>query len=225
MTDGRDALLATVRAAVAAGNQAGRVPALPTGRRVGYQGAGPNAVTRFAEELRNAGGQCHVVSQHEEAIQRVVESAMRANANKAVLGKSDLLTRLRLATALHERGVETWEESAAPPQNSKGVLFAADVGITGVDALIAETGSIVLASRPGQARSPSLLPPVHIAVAERSQLVPDLFDMFDLQFRPENPIPSCLTIITGPSKTGDIELRLVTGVHGPREVHVVLIDS
>jgi L-lactate dehydrogenase complex protein LldG len=71
----------------------------------------------------------------------------------------------------------------------------------------------------------SLLPPVHIAIAERKQLVPDLFDLFPSSNMEQSPtLPSCITFITGPSKTGDIELRLVTGVHGPGEIHVILID-
>ena len=76
-------------------------------------------------------------------------------------------------------------------------------------------------SSPDQPRSISLLPPVHIALAERRQLVPDLFDLFPQL----GTLPSCLTLITGPSKTGDIELRLVTGVHGPGTVHVLMLDS
>jgi L-lactate utilization protein LutB len=103
--------------------------------------------------------------------------------------------------------------------------FAAELGLSGVDYLIAETGSVVLASRPEQPRSLSLLPPVHIAVAQRRQLLPDLFDLFAVLGARGEDLPAGLTIITGPSKTGDIELRLVTGVHGPGEVHVVVIDS
>ena len=68
--------------------------------------------------------------------------------------------------------------------------------------------------------SASLLPPVHIAVADVDQLLPDLFDLFGRLSRQE--LPACVSLITGPSKTGDIELKLVTGVHGPGEVHVVL---
>jgi L-lactate dehydrogenase complex protein LldG len=78
-----------------------------------------------------------------------------------------------------------------------------------------------VASRPEQPRSLSLLPPIHVAVAERRQLLPDLFDLFEIN---KGELPACLSIITGPSKTGDIELRLVTGVHGPGEIHVILID-
>ena len=79
-------------------------------------------------------------------------------------------------------------------------------------------------TRPEQPRSLSLLPPVHIAVARREQIVADLFDWFDDQQRDIHKLPACVSIITGPSKTGDIELKLVTGVHGPGEVHVILLE-
>jgi L-lactate dehydrogenase complex protein LldG len=109
---------------------------------------------------------------------------------------------------------------------SRDDFFGAEAGISGVDHLIAETGSIVLLARPEQPRSLSLLPPLYIAVARRDQIVPDLFDLFEPGLWTERgELPSCLSLITGPSKTGDIELRLVTGVHGPGEVHVVLIAA
>jgi L-lactate dehydrogenase complex protein LldG len=227
----REAFLQRVREAVAAGNQAGQKCELPVGPRIGYQGGGANPVRRFADELQAAGGRCHIVANDREATRQIVQVVLNAGARRAVLGQSELLARLDFPAALRSHGLDVWQENQ-PTEPAKDALFAADVGITGVDWLVAETGSIVLASRPGQARSLSLLPPLHIAVAERAQLIPDLFDLFDNALiaptprRPDAPSPpSCLTIITGPSKTGDIELRLVTGVHGPGEVHVVLIDS
>src|SRR5436853_74349 len=82
-------------------------------------------------------------------------------------------------------------------------------GASGVDYLVAETGSIAILARPEEPRSLSLLPPVHIAVADRSQIIPDLFDLFTrlgaTEDMSETPVmPSCVTLITGPSKTGDI---------------------
>ena len=81
-----------------------------------------------------------------------------------------------------------------------------------------------MASAPGSERLASLLPPVHVAVIEAAQILPDLFDLFArLQISGHPEMPSNLTLITGPSKTGDIELRLTTGVHGPGEWHVIII--
>ena len=109
--------------------------------------------------------------------------------------------------------------------SARDVFFAADVGISNVAHLVAETGSVVMATVPSDPRSLSLLPPVHIAVAEPEPTSCPIFSTCLICFRRlllrENCRPSCLTLITGPSKTGDIELRLVTGVHGPGEIHVV----
>ena len=80
---------------------------------------------------------------------------------------------------------------------------------------------MIMLAKPDQPRTASLLPPVHIAIADRSQILPDLFDLYE-RLDPLQ-MPSCVTHITGPSKTGDIELKLVTGVHGPGEVHVIVV--
>jgi L-lactate utilization protein LutC len=211
----RDDFLARVRRAVSEGNRHGGAPAAPQRGAVGYQGAGPGPAARFAAELAAAGGVCHRVGDAAAAVAVVVELARGKRARRALLGDG-LPQRLGLAAALREAGIEVRDAAAA----ARDALFAADVGVSGVDALVAETGSVVLHTRPGQPRAVSLLPPLHVAVAAAAQLLPDLFDLFE-----EGALPSCLQIITGPSKTGDIELKLVTGVHGPGELHVVLIDD
>jgi L-lactate dehydrogenase complex protein LldG len=217
----RETLLQTVRQAVAAGNRAGDAIPRPARGRVGYQGAGPDPTERFCDELTRAGGIAHIVSNHAGAVAQVIELVQRNQARRIVLGQGTILDTLGLSARLGSLGIEVF-----PADTDRDSLFAADIGITGVDALVAETGTIVQTSRPGQPRSLSLLPPVYIAVADRSQLVPDLFDWFE-SFPNEalaSDLPACLSLITGPSKTGDIELRLVTGVHGPGAVHVVLIN-
>ncbi len=136
-----------------------------------------------------------------------------------------MIDSLDLSGRLRAAAIEVIDVSS-PPYGGRDAFFAAEAGVSGVDYLVAETGSMVLFSRPDQPRSLSLLPPLHVAVADRRQLLPDLFDLFEERlWAEENKMPSCLSLITGPSKTGDIELRLVTGVHGPGEVHVVLIDG
>jgi L-lactate dehydrogenase complex protein LldG len=139
-----------------------------------------------------------------------------------------LVDSLDLPTPLRSLGIAVVPVETLVPDAARDPFFAADVGISGVDALIAETGTVVLKARPDEPRSLSLLPPVHIAVAERGQLLADLFDLFESFPAPggQGPaLPSCVSLITGPSKTGDIELRLVTGVHGPGEIHVVLVNA
>lgn len=100
-----------------------------------------------------------------------------------------------------------------------GPLFEVDVGVTDVQGAVAETGSIVCAAGVGRGRGLSLVPPVHVAVVRASQIVADLVDLFG-SF---GEVASGVVLITGPSKTADIEGVLITGVHGPREVHVVLV--
>jgi len=214
----RERFLEAVRQAVGKGNQAGGAPPLPERGGVGYQGSAGDSVRRFADELTAAGGVCHIVADVDAAAS-AVEQLVRALAAKQVLvGSGPVLDRLDLGRRLRDSGIAVSDALA-----DRDRLFAADVGISGVDYLIAETGSLVLLAAQEQPRSLSLLPPAHIAVAERRQVLPDLFDLFDGRLEP-GQLPAAVTLVTGPSKTGDIELRLVTGVHGPGAVHVVLID-
>jgi L-lactate dehydrogenase complex protein LldG len=100
-------------------------------------------------------------------------------------------------------------------------MYEADIGLTDVYAAVAETGSIVVRRSADHPLMASLVPPVHIAVVERHQIVPDLIDLMR-KLNVEGTAGG-VTIITGPSKTADIEMNLVTGVHGPGEVHVFVI--
>ena len=98
------------------------------------------------------------------------------------------------------------------------------MGITACDALIAQTGSVLLTAHSGGGRALSVLPPHHVVVAQVNQLVPDLPAAFELlQARYRDYYPSFITFITGPSRTGDIERILVLGAHGPKNLTVILI--
>ncbi len=98
----------------------------------------------------------------------------------------------------------------------------ADVGLSGARAALAETGSLVVESGPGLSRQATLLPPVHIALVPTSALVTDVFTW--AKARP-NPAPSNVVLITGPSKTADIEQTLAIGVHGPKRFIVILYQG
>jgi L-lactate dehydrogenase complex protein LldG len=84
---------------------------------------------------------------------------------------------------------------------------------------LADTGSVVLAASPDEPRSASLLPEVHISSLAEDRILPDLDALFEVL---AGELPSALAIVTGPSRSADIEQKLAVGVHGPGEVHVVL---
>ncbi len=218
----REAFLSRVGDAVRMGNQAGKASPLPDRKGVGYQGGGTDAVGRFAEMLQAAGGHFSRAADDQQAVTKVLQHIERLAVRRVLLGCEPVVERLGLAKLLADRSCEITSASDSVSENGRNRIFAADIAITGVDYLIAETGTMVMLARPDQPRSASLLPPVHVAIAERSQLLEDLFDLFE-RLDPKL-MASCVTLITGPSKTGDIELKLVTGVHGPGEVHVILLD-
>jgi L-lactate dehydrogenase complex protein LldG len=102
------------------------------------------------------------------------------------------------------------------------------LGITSADFCLADTATLVLKTRPGQARVASLLPSIHVAIIERSQLLANLMELytlmrFDAQQQREG-LTHCLTFISGPSKTADIEATLVHGAHGPAAMHLFVVD-
>ena len=105
-------------------------------------------------------------------------------------------------------------------------LEKVSAGITGCDALIAQTGSVLLTAKSGGGRALSVLPGHHVVVATSSQLVQDLPAAFELLERKYAPnFPSFMTFITGPSRTGDIERVLVLGAHGPRKLTVIMVGG
>jgi L-lactate dehydrogenase complex protein LldG len=104
-------------------------------------------------------------------------------------------------------------------------LAESDVAITSCEVLVARTGTIVLSSALPEGRTASVYSPVHICIAEASQVVYDVNDA--LEFLKEKygvPLPSMISFATGPSRTADIEKTLVVGVHGPKEVYCFLAD-
>ena len=224
----RDAFLARVRQAADQGRQY-RVHLQEVGAEIGYVGAGGDLALRFAEEVNAVGGQAFVVGSVAEARAKLGELLTADKASSAVCWQLELLKRLGVREMLTAAKVDVldWERlQALAVAEQRQRLLACDVGITSCDMAIAETGTLMMCARPGQERLASLLAPIHIAVVERRQIVPDLIDAFNwLQRGEANDLPCNVTFITGPSKTGDIELQLTTGVHGPGVWQVIIIDE
>ena len=135
----------------------------------------------------------------------------------------------KLATHNHELCDFAAEILALPTIKTDGGyaipdLESCDVGITSCEALIAQTGSVLVTNNNG-GRALSVLPPHHVVIATRDQMLPDLTAAFALlENRYGDKYPSMMGFITGPSRTGDIERILVLGAHGPKKLTILLIN-
>lgn len=219
----RDAFLARVHQAAEQGRPY-RVHTREVPENIGYIGVEGDLVERFAMEVNAVGGEAFVVSDLEAAGRELHRLLAESGARSAICWNHDLLERLRLRQLLAAPGVAVHNYDSLvnlPIDEQRRILLACDVGITSCDCAIAETGTLMMLSRPGQERVASLLPPMHVAIVERQQIVPDLLDAFAMLGA--ETLPSNVTFITGPSKTGDIELQLTTGVHGPGKWRVIVI--
>lgn len=97
------------------------------------------------------------------------------------------------------------------------------VGVTGAFAAIAETGTLMTVSGPDTPASTSLLPETHVAVLAASRIVAHMEQCWDLARSELGELPRAVNFISGPSRTGDIEQKLVLGAHGPYRVHIVIV--
>ncbi len=144
-------------------------------------------------------------------------------AEKVAIGSADRLARFGIDTALGVAGFQVvpWQE-----QPGFEVQYDLDVGITAVHAALAETGTLVCSSDAQSSRGLSLVPPCHVAVLRGSDILPDMIDYFEsIEGTANTDLPSSQVFITGPSKTADIEGMLVTGVHGPASVYILLVTD
>jgi len=230
----REAFFARVREAAAAGRR------FPVHVKTGFTTAqgradvGPNRVERYVKEISAVGGRPVVVDCAQAACEEIARLLRQYEPRIALCWQHETLDRIGLRTLLGGQRVEVVDaDSLALLSNDarRSKILSADIGITGVTAAIAETGSLLMVHGPGNERTASLTPPVHIAVLPRNRIVADLFDVFEGAEGRSPPLlspeglPSNATFISGPSKTGDIEMKLITGVHGPGKFHIVLIDA
>ncbi len=187
-------------------------------------------VPRFETELRNVAGSPHRVANREELDQ--LFRVILKGSPPIVLSRNPLLSRLGLEGTFRAWGLEVavWPSlgSAGPEaiQAFRQRCFEAPFGITGVDLALAETGSLVVSSVTEGSQLTSLAPPVHIGLYRRSQVVGSLEDVLEQAHLARLQDPGRSTVfITGTSRTADIEQILIRGVHGPREVHAILVEE
>ena len=165
---------------------------------------------QFKTSLEAVDGHC-VVVQGDEGIAAALTQIIHG-------GRIAISDNPEVERLLNLTDLEIEELGIAPNAHD---IFRFDVGISTVQAAIAETGTLVLDSTRERHRLVSLVPPVHIAIVRASQIYRTLGEVLSL-IRQDKEISPAVTFITGPSRTADIELTLAIGVHGPQELYVII---
>jgi L-lactate dehydrogenase complex protein LldG len=209
MTD-RDQILTTLR-------QQARTVAHPPAWQTRRQFA--DLTERFTASLIAAHGEVHRAGSLAEALDLLDHVLAGLGAERVAVNAEPPLDGVDLGARWPQ--IE-WRVAGQEGDDLRAFCAAADAGVTGVDAALAETGTIVVSSGPGKSRLVPLLPPVHIALAPTSRLTTDLFTWTAGR---GGSIPSSLTLISGPSKTADIEQTMAIGVHGPKRLIVILYEG
>ncbi|MBI4198105.1 MAG: lactate utilization protein [Chloroflexi bacterium] len=187
-------------------------------------------IVRLADMAARQGWKAYRAASPEDGMAYVVALAKEKGARSAVRSGHEVFQRLPLDAALRGQGVQVTPVALGPGvtrEQLREAMARADLGITGADYAIAETGSVALLPRQGVSRLVSLLPPVHVAIVEAHQVYETLDDLWALRrmafLEGNGDMGSYLSLISGPSRTADIEQTLVVGVHGPLEAHMVIM--
>jgi len=182
-------------------------------------------LAQFESELLAIGVRIHQAGSIESAAEYVERIALERKAKTVVAADTEVVERIGLQKRLESCGIRYLTE--ASDADLRSIAIDAGIGVSGVDYALADTGTLVLLAQKGAPRSISLVPPIHIAIVKADQVVHGLDDLFGL-LRSEKGVSdlgSAVTFITGASRTADIELTLVVGVHGPQQLHVVIIPN
>jgi L-lactate utilization protein LutC len=172
-------------------------------------------IATFTEILAKLGAPVDVVKDLSSAGERITE--VLANHNASSVALSDATEVLAVAATLPQH-VELIPHDAA-----RESLLRSNAGLSTAQWAIAETGTLALESLYERHRLATLLPDLHIALVPASRLVATLGDAFQRLAQNGSPGAATITFVTGPSRTADIELELVVGVHGPKALHVVIL--
>jgi L-lactate dehydrogenase complex protein LldG len=143
------------------------------------------------------------------------------------LNLSDALADQKVPVYVTELKYNEAEKISDERECLRRQVIDAYIGVTSADYCMADTATLVMRTRPGQARSVSLVPSIHIAVICLDQIIADLKELYALlkwdSVIQNEGLTNCMTFISGPSKTADVEATMVHGAHGPREMYVYVI--
>lgn len=228
MSDARDRILGTVRDSLVRAVLPDAAAALVRPPRAAEPAlrSGLALVAEFTAALEGLTGHVRRVPTAAEAAAVVLGIAEEHGATEYLSWDEDALCCPGVLAFLASRGVRRVQyevhSDAILRRQTMDALGGVGLGLTGVDAALADTGALVLSAGPGRGRLASLLPPVHVAIVPVDRLVPSLGALFDA--RPGLLVESSNVVaVAGPSRTADIEMTLTHGVHGPKHVYAVLV--
>lgn len=213
MPDARSAILMTLRMALADAPDPG--PALQASATGPF---GPADWTAFAAACENSGTHFTLAPDWTAAGLAVRGLFAELHVKSAGFWAHPDLEPLDLPSLCAELNIETAANTDA--------LTRADIGVTSAHGALAESGSVLVVANPDTPRATSLLPTVHLAIIPPGRTVPGIADLpafLRSQADKNDILPSAVHAITGPSSTGDIEMVVVKGVHGPVRVFVVAV--
>jgi L-lactate dehydrogenase complex protein LldG len=172
------------------------------------------------EELNALGGHGRRVENLEEARDYVLSLARERGAKRLIRWDVEELNELGADDPLREAGVEVvlWRDL----EDFREVTAKADIGLSTAEWVIADTGSLVLTSGPGKGRTVTLLPPTYVAVVPADRVLRTVPEAIE-KYAGDGGLPANVVFHTGPSRSGDIEMEIFVGMHGPGDVHVLLV--
>ncbi len=175
---------------------------------------------RFLEELEALGGHGRRVENLDGARDYILSLARERGAKRLIRWDVEELEELGADYPLREAGVEVvlWRDL----EDFREVAAEADIGLSTAEWAIADTGSLVLTSGPGKGRTVTLLPPTYVAVVAAEKVLRTVPEAIE-KYAGDEGLPANVVFHTGPSRSGDIEMEIFVGMHGPGDVHVILV--
>ncbi len=184
----------------------------------------PERIEKLKSLMQAVRSEVHVVAE-QSWVERLTDILHQKNLNSLLYGPHTAIGKaLEDAVAAGVDGLPQLIAYTEPIEEFKDTLFKASAGITSARSAIAETGAIVLWPDDKEPRLLSLVPPVHIAILHADKIYNTFCEMIQAENWPEH-MPTNAVLVSGPSKTADIELVLAFGVHGPKELIVLILES
>lgn len=190
----------------------------------------PELLTTLADTASARGWHVYRLSTKQNALDQVSEILKSKDIRHAVRSQEPIFESISIDELLANLKINLTvltQDLGLSENDMREKVSLSDIGITGVNYAIAETGSVVVLPQKGVSRLVSLMPQIHIAIVKSNQVLERLEDLFLLRriafMRGKDPL-NYMNFITGPSRTGDIEQTIIVGVHGPKEVHMLILE-